>query len=72
MSLTRINSTGEPQVIPANDGRLTISVLIQVKWRSGRKLVTLPNGEGATRQTWDGEPTHLNRRWPMGTGGLPC
>lgn len=44
MSLTRINKTGEPQVNPASDGRLTISIPIQIKRRGGRKLVTLPNG----------------------------
>lgn len=59
MSLTRINKTGPPLVAAASDGRLTISVPIQIKRRSGRKLVTLPNGAiGATRP-WDGEPTPL-------------
>jgi len=43
MSLTRITKTGEPAVIPASDGRLTISVPIQIKRRSGRRLVTLPS-----------------------------
>ncbi|MGH8588086.1 MAG: LacI family transcriptional regulator [Gammaproteobacteria bacterium] len=56
MSLTRINKTGEPQVIPASDGRLTISVPIQIKRRSGRKLVTLPSGAERPR---DGDPTPL-------------
>ncbi len=56
MSLTTINRTGKPQVIPANDGRLTISVPLQIKRRSGRKLVTLPNGEPAARP-WEEEPT---------------
>ncbi|MGH8565022.1 MAG: LacI family transcriptional regulator [Gammaproteobacteria bacterium] len=56
MSLTRINKTGEPQVIPASDGRLTITVPIQIKRRNGRKLVTLPQG---TEQRRDGDPTPL-------------
>jgi hypothetical protein len=36
MSLTRIK-TGEPQAIPASDGRPTISVPIQIKRRCGRR-----------------------------------
>nr|MBA3493934.1 LacI family transcriptional regulator [Gammaproteobacteria bacterium] len=59
MSLIRINKTGEPQLIPTSDGRLTISVPIQIKRRSGRKLVTLLSGEGANPRPWDGEPTPL-------------
>lgn len=58
MSLTRIKKNGEPEVIPANDGRLTISVPIQIKPRSGRKLVTLPSGDAAP-QLRDEEPTPL-------------
>ena len=42
MSEIRIQKTGEPNVIEASDGRLTLSVPIQIKRRSGRKLVTLP------------------------------
>lgn len=58
MSLTRINKTGELQVIPASDGRLTITVPIQIKRRNGRKLVTLPGAKTVPRP-WDGEPTPL-------------
>jgi len=58
MSRTRITTTGEPQVIPASDGRLSISVPIEIKRRSGRKLVTLPSGD-TTPRPWDGEPTPL-------------
>jgi hypothetical protein len=47
VSETRIHKTGEPEVVEASDGRLTLSVPIQIKRRSGRKLVTLPNGETA-------------------------
>jgi hypothetical protein len=59
VSLTRINKAGRPQVIPASDGCLTISVPIQIKRRSGRKLVTLPNGEAGASRPWDGAPTPL-------------
>jgi hypothetical protein len=47
-NLTRIE-TGEPQVIPARDDRLRISVPIQIKRRSGRKLVIHPTaGHGGS------------------------
>ena len=45
MSDIRIQKTGEPDILQTSDGRLTLSVPIQIKRRSGRKLVTLPNGE---------------------------
>lgn len=53
MSQTRINPTGEAQVIPTSDGRVTLSVPIQIRRRSGRKVVTQPG------RAWDGEPTPL-------------
>jgi len=81
ISQTRINKTGEPQVIPASDGRLTISVPIQIKRRSGRKTVTLPSGE-VTPRPWGSEPTPLQRalarayRWlamlESGRGAVPA
>ena len=46
-------------VIPASDGRLTISVPIQIKRRGGRKLVTLPSGATEATRPWDKEPTPL-------------
>ena len=59
MSDIKIQKTGEPDVIEASDGRLTLSVPIQVKRRSGRKLVTLPNGETAKVRPWDTATTPL-------------
>ena len=59
MSEIRIQKTGEPDVIEASDGRLTLSVPIQIKRRSGRKLVTLPNGETAPVRPWDVAPTSI-------------
>lgn len=56
MSLTSINKTGKPQVVPASDGGLIISVPIQIKRRSGRKLVTLPRGSERPREC---DPTPL-------------
>ena len=38
MSDIRIQKTGEPDILQTSDGRLTLSVPIQIKRRSGRKL----------------------------------
>jgi hypothetical protein len=43
----------------ASDGRLTISVRIQIKRRGGRKVVTLPGGEAGVSRPWNGERTPL-------------
>ena len=59
MTLTRINKTGKAQFIPASDGRLTISVPIQIKRRSDRKLVTLPSDGTARPRPWNSDPTPL-------------
>ena len=59
MSDIRIQKTGEPDILQACDGRLTLSVPIQIKRRSGRKLVTLPNGETAPVRPWDVAPTSI-------------
>ena len=53
MSEIRIQKKGEPDVIEASDGRLALSVPIQIKRCSGRKLVTLPTGESAKARPWD-------------------
>ncbi|MHB8252787.1 MAG: LacI family transcriptional regulator [Acidiferrobacter sp.] len=59
MSEIRIQKRGKPDVIEASDGRLTLSVPIQIKRRSGRKLVTLPNGETVKARPWDTATTSL-------------
>src|SRR5690554_3080777 len=46
-------------ILQTSDGRLTLSVPIQIKRRSGRKLVTLPNGETAPVRPWDVAPTSI-------------
>lgn len=72
MNLTRRRKTGQPEVVPTSDGRLTISVPIQIKRRSGRKLATLP----AARQVRynPGMASRWLSSWhlPGGTDGLPC
>ena len=61
-NLTRISKTGKPQVIPARDDRLSISVPIQIKRRNGRKLVTDPTAGRQRPLPWDDEPTPLQLR----------
>ncbi|WP_430231988.1 hypothetical protein [Nitrosomonas communis] len=72
MSNIQINKTGEPDIIQASDGRLTLSVPIQIKRRSGRKLVTLPNGEIAKARHWDTAATPLQLALARGIAGLIC
>ena len=59
MSGVRIQKTGVPEVSQSSDGRLTMSVPIQFKRRSGRKQVTLPNGETGKPRPWDTTATPL-------------
>lgn len=59
MNEVRIRKTGAPDVIESSDGRLTLSVPIQIKRRGGRKQITLPNGETATPRPWDTAATPL-------------
>jgi len=54
-----IRKTGNAAVSSTSDGKLTISVPIQIKRRSGRMLVTLPNGEVAAPRPWDVAATPL-------------
>jgi hypothetical protein len=66
MSDTRIEKAGQPEILEASDGRLTLSVPIAIKRRSGRKLVTLPNGEKAPGRPWDTAPSPLQQALARG------
>ena len=46
MSEILIDRTGQPEVIAASDGSLTVTVPIRIKRRGLRKVVTLPDGVG--------------------------
>ena len=59
MNGVRLQKTGNPEIIQSSDGRLTLSVPIQFKRRSGRKQVTLPNGEVGNPRPWDTVATAL-------------
>ena len=58
MSELQIRATGTTEVIQSSDGRITLSVPIQIKRRSGRKQMTLPNGQS-------GQPAKLLRPWDV-------
>ena len=45
MSDLKIQQTGDAEIQTASDGRIAVAVPIHFKRRSGRKLVTLPDGE---------------------------
>lgn len=59
MSETHIRKSGATDVISSSDGWVTLSVPIQIKRRSGRKQVTLPNGETGKVRPWDTVATPL-------------
>lgn len=59
MTEIRIDRSGQPNVIAASDGSLTVSIPIRIKRRGLRKTVTLPDGEGLQHRPWDTEPTPL-------------
>jgi hypothetical protein len=62
-----INRTGQPEVIAASDGSLTVTVPIRIKRRGLRKAVILPDGGGLDSRPWDATPTPLQlargHRW---------
>jgi hypothetical protein len=58
MTAILIDRAGQPEVIAASDGSLTVTVPIRVKRRGLRKAVTLPDGDVEPRP-WDGTPTPL-------------
>lgn len=54
-----MTSAGSPKVIEASDGGMSISLPIKLKRRSGRQLITLPDGTQHEPRPWDTEPTPL-------------
>jgi hypothetical protein len=59
MSEILINRTGQPEVIAASDGSLTVTVPIRIKRRGLCKTVTLPEGGSLDSRPWDATPTPL-------------
>lgn len=61
MSGVHLHKTGTPVVMQSSDGRVSLTVPIQFKRRSGRKQITLPNGLPADPRPWDRTPTPLQQ-----------
>lgn len=59
MSGIKIQKTGNTEAMATSDGRLTLSIPIQIKRRSGSKKVLLPNGETAKPKAWNTKATPL-------------
>lgn len=51
--------TSAAEVVPASDGSISISVPIEIRKRSGRKLVALPGNSPEQPRPWDDKPTPL-------------
>jgi hypothetical protein len=59
MSEILIDRTGQPEVIAASDGSLTVTVPIRIKRRGLHKVVTLPDGGAVQPRSRDNTPTPL-------------
>ena len=59
MNEIAIQRAGRPNIIQSSDGKLTLSVPIQIKRRASRKIVKLPNGDVAVPRSWDTSATPL-------------
>ena len=59
MNEVRIEKTGQPDVVSTSDGRLTLSVPIQIKRRGGRKVVRLPDGNTLKLKLINDKPTPI-------------
>lgn len=54
-----LGPNGKARVIQDSDGKLSVSVPITLKRRSGRQLITLPDGSRQEPRPWDTSPTPL-------------
>lgn len=62
----RIGRIGAPDVIPASDGSLTVSLQIEIRRRGKRKTVTLPDGSAMQPRRWDETPTPIQQALARG------
>jgi hypothetical protein len=66
-----INRPGQPELVAASDGSLTVTVPIRIKRRGLRKTVNPPEGGSLDSRPWDATPTPLQlalargHRWLM-------
>jgi len=54
-----IEKTGQTDVVSASDGRLTLSVPIQIKRRGGRNVVRLPDGNTLKPRPINNQPAPI-------------
>jgi hypothetical protein len=54
-----INRTGQPELVAASNGSLTVTVPIWIKKRGLHKTVTLPDSVGLDSRPWDTTPTPI-------------
>ena len=54
-----LQQPGAASVVESSDGKLSINVPINLKRRSGRRLITLPDGTVQEPRPWDTQPTPL-------------
>lgn len=66
MSDKRISQIGTPDVIPASDGSLTVSLQIKIRRRGNHKAVTLPDGSAMQPVRWDERPTPIQQALARG------
>lgn len=64
-----IDKTGQPEVITASDGGLTVTVPIRIKRRGSRKAVTLPDGGPCNHARGTTRRRRSSSRSPAATAG---
>ena len=66
MSDIRISRDGEPDLISASNGSLTVSLPIKLIRRGKCKAVTLPDGTTVQPRPWDDTPTPIQQALARG------
>jgi len=54
-----INGTGQPELVAASDGSLTVTVPIRIKHRGLRKTIVLPDVDSLHSRSWGSSPTPI-------------
>ena len=72
MSEILIDRAGQPEVIAASDGSLTVTVPIRIKRRGLRKTVTLPDGDRMSPVPGMPRRHRFSWRSPAGIAGWRC
>ncbi|OED43318.1 LacI family transcriptional regulator [Chromatiales bacterium (ex Bugula neritina AB1)] len=56
---SQFNSCDNPNKLEASNGQISISVPMQFKRSSGRRMITFPDGTSCETRPWDTKPTSL-------------